>query len=67
MRIRVSRILREQARINPAAKEACERAEAVYTYASHLTAETRYADPERYKDYYVTAAGRKLYLARDST
>jgi hypothetical protein len=67
MRIRVSRILREQTRINPAAKEACERAEAVYTFPSHLTAETRYADPERYKDYYVRAAGRELYLAHAST
>lgn len=58
MKRQVLRILREQSKINPTA----ERAEAVYRWASHLTAETRYTNPESYKDYYVTEAGKRLYF-----
>lgn len=58
MKRQVLRILREQSKISPTA----ERAEAVYRWASHLTAETRYTDPESYKDYYVTEAGKRLYF-----
>jgi predicted XRE-type DNA-binding protein len=58
VRRRFLKALREQAQTNPA----IERAEAVYLWASHLTAETRYTSPERLKDYYITEAARSLHF-----
>jgi len=58
MKFRTIRILREQARFNPLAAHA----EAVYHWASHLTAETRYTDPESYKDYFLTASAKSLHF-----
>jgi hypothetical protein len=58
MKLRTIRILREQSKFNPLAAHA----EAVYRWASHLTAETRYTDPESYKDYFLTASARSLHF-----
>lgn len=54
MKRTVLRILREQAKADPN----IERAEQVYRWASHLTAETRYSQGT--EDYYVTRDGRRL-------
>jgi len=56
MKRRILTILRQQAVVDPAA----ERAEKVYEWVSHLTAETRYASGN-FKDYYITKDGRRLH------
>ena len=58
MKRHVMRILREQSKFNPLALRAAD----VYRWASHLTAETRYVNPESYKDYYLTASARSLHF-----
>ena len=57
MKRKVLTILRQQAVVNPAA----ERAEKVYEWVSHLTAESRYASGN-FGDYYIPKDGRRLYF-----